>query len=210
MKAGDKTHLAPHSKLPARLAGKAGVPVLGKRSRIAVIGAGPAGTFFADTALKISKEKNLEVSIVLFDGKDFTERGIKGCNLCAGVISETLENHLKARGIVLPSEKVLERIEGYSFQGKVGGVQLKHPMNRKSITTVFRGNGPRLSSEGSNVSFDDYLLEHVQKKGLRVIRRLVKRIELSKEPVKPIRIVYEVGKREVVYEADLVWLQSAA
>ncbi len=173
-------------------------------SKIAIIGAGPAGTFFADVAAEIASSKGIEVSIALFDGKDFTQKGIGGCNLCAGVISETLEMRLRARGIVLPDEKVQQKIEGYSLNGKTGSVLLRHPLKRKRITTVFRGNGPRLSNEWGNVSFDDYLLKHARSKGSRVIRRLVKRVELSEDPGTPLKIFYAVDKEELVYEADLV------
>ena len=59
-------------------------------AKIAVIGAGPAGTFFANFAYHLAKEKGLEVAITIFDGKDFNLVGPPSCNLCAGVISRNL------------------------------------------------------------------------------------------------------------------------
>ncbi|MCK5093087.1 MAG: hypothetical protein KAR18_00085, partial [Spirochaetes bacterium] len=89
-------------------------------SKIAVIGAGPAGAFFADFAMHRARERRLNLSITLFDGKDFTQSGPKGCNLCAGVISETLIDRMCSIGIVLPEEKIQRKIEGYYLRLKTG------------------------------------------------------------------------------------------
>lgn len=137
-------------------------------AKIAVIGAGPAGTFFADFASQLAEERGFRVSITLFDGKDFTMEGPTGCNLCAGVISETLVKRLEERGIVIPDERVQRRIEGYHLWGRAGGLLLRHRKGEKRITTVFRGNGPRFSGQSGNISFDDYLLERVKRKGIQV------------------------------------------
>lgn len=173
-------------------------------STIAVIGAGPAGVFFADFAEQLAREKGLDISIVLFDGKDFTQRGPRGCNLCAGVISETLVERLKGRGIVLPREKVQRKIAGYCLNERSGSFLLTHPLKESRITTVFRGNGPRAAGHGGNISFDDYLLEQVRSKGVKVIDRLVKRIELSSDLRNPARVIYEKNNVESILEADLV------
>ena len=173
-------------------------------STIAVIGAGPAGAFFADFAEQFAREKDLNISIVLFDGKDFTQGGPRGCNLCAGVISETLVEHLKGRGIVLPKEKVQRKIAGYCLNGRAGSFLLTNPLRESRITTVFRGNGPRIASQRGNISFDDYLLEQVRSKGVKVIGQLVKRIELAPDPGNPAKVIYRKGKVESIIEADLV------
>jgi len=173
-------------------------------SSIAIIGAGPSGTFFADSAVQWAIKKNLNLNIVLFDGKDFTQSGPRGCNLCAGVISETLLALLKDRGILLPREKVQRIIKGYCLHGRAGSYLLTNPKQSSGITTVFRGNGPRQSSPGGNVSFDDYLLQHVRDKGLTVIPHLVKRIELPQNHENPVQVIYEVDGQEMVFQADLV------
>ena len=173
-------------------------------SKIAVIGAGPAGSFFANFAMHLAQERGLNLSIVLFDGKNFTREGPQGCNMCAGVISETLVNHLEAQGIVLPEEKVQRKIEGYYHWASAGGLFLKHPMNEKRIIAVFRGNGPRLSSQKGNISFDDYLLEQVRRMGLEVINKPVNLIQLPLDPKKSVRVIYGIGKEESTFEADLV------
>ncbi len=40
-------------------------------SHIAVIGGGPAGSFFAHFASKIAKEKGIDIKITIFEGKNF-------------------------------------------------------------------------------------------------------------------------------------------
>ena len=73
-------------------------------SKIAIIGGGPAGSFFAHFAQKWSTQKGIDVSVTIFYGKDFLQRGPKGCNLCAGVIAESLNKRMKEEeqiGIVL-------------------------------------------------------------------------------------------------------------
>jgi len=178
--------------------------VLRNGSRIVVIGAGPAGVFFADRATELARKRGLDISIQLFDGKDFTQSGQKGCNLCAGVISETLVNNLKSRGIVLPDEKVQRKIDGYYLQMRAGGFVLKHPQHAQRIVTVYRGNGPRVSNQSENVSFDDYILERVLQKGPTVINKPVKNILLPQKSGDRVGIIFGIDKNESTIEADLV------
>jgi flavin-dependent dehydrogenase len=178
--------------------------VLRNGSRIVVIGAGPAGVFFADRAMELARKRGLDISVLLFDGKDFTQSGPKGCNLCAGVISETLVNNLKSRGIVLPDEKVQRKIDGYYLRMRAGGFELKHPQHAQRIITVYRGNGPRESSQSENVSFDDYLLERVLEKGPTVMNKPVKHILLPKDNGDRVRIIFGIDKHESTIDADLV------
>ena len=178
--------------------------VLKDGSKIAIIGAGPAGSFFADFAFDLALKKDIKISLVLFDGKDFTQTGPRGCNLCAGVISESLNDSLLSRGIVLSGEKIQRKIEGYYLRLRSGGFLLKHPLNKKPITTVFRGNGPRWQDRIGNISFDDYLLEHIQKKGVEVIHEPVKDIRLPTITSDKVKIIYGIGRNEKILEADLM------
>ena len=177
---------------------------LSNGSRIAILGAGPAGAFFAGFALTLARQKGLDLSIVVSDGKDFTRSGPLGCNLCAGVISETLVKDLDKIGISLQEERVQRRIAGYDFHVRAGRLELRHPQNSEQITTVFRGNGPRFFSTEASVSFDDYLLDHVRSRGVTVVPKLVRRIELSEDPRQPVRVVCDRAAEESVFEADLL------
>jgi flavin-dependent dehydrogenase len=150
-------------------------------SRIAVIGGGPAGAFFAHFARRRAEMQGLDVAITIFDGKNFLERGPRGCNLCAGVISSSLEARLKEEDILLPESRVLSRIEGYRIY--IGG-QILHltcaENHQPPIATVFRGNGPRLSSFPEVVSFDDHLLNDARAHGTEIIPLPVWKIELPR------------------------------
>ena len=76
-------------------------------SRIAIIGGGPAGAFFAHFAYKYAEEIGIHITVTIFDGKDFLKNGPKGCNLCAGVIAESLNTKLKDEGIFLPEKRII-------------------------------------------------------------------------------------------------------
>lgn len=179
--------------------------VLKDGSKIAIIGGGPAGSFFAHFAQKWSLKKGINVSIVIFDGKDFLQRGPKGCNLCAGVISESLNQKLKEEGIFLPEKRIINRVEGYCLHVDSEHLLLSCAENEKNtIATVFRGNGPRYSTFPENISFDDFLLSWAQDRGAEVVSQPVWEIRLPENKSEPISLYF--GKRENLqkFEADLV------
>ncbi|MFB0566910.1 MAG: NAD(P)/FAD-dependent oxidoreductase [Candidatus Aminicenantaceae bacterium] len=174
-------------------------------SNIAVIGGGPAGSFFAHFAQKWSLEKEIDTSISIFDGKDFLQSGPTGCNLCAGVIAESLNQKLKDEGIFLPDKRIVNRIEGYCLHVDNEQLLLTCTENDKNaIATVFRGNGPRYFTYPENISFDDFLLSWAQDRGAKVISQPVWEIKLPEDKTKPIILYF--GKRNQLqkFEADLV------
>lgn len=123
-------------------------------SNIVVIGGGPAGSFFAHFALRLAKKYGLKVIATILDGRDFIQRGPVGCNMCAGVLSETLIEKMESQRIILPKTRVQQEINGYYFQTREHGIQLHHPKpgHTPKIITVFRGNGPRFSELTTNIS----------------------------------------------------------
>ena len=174
-------------------------------SKIAIIGGGPAGSFFAHFAQKWIAKKGIDVSTTIFDGKDFLQRGPRGCNLCAGVIAESLNEKLKEEGIFLPEERIINRVEGYCLHVNNNDLLLSCAENDKnSIATIFRGNGPRYSTFPEIISFDDFLLSWVQERGTKVIPQPVWKIKLPKKKNNPISLLH--GKKESLneFEADLV------
>ncbi len=170
--------------------------------RIAVIGAGPAGTFFAYLAQEAAHRAHLDVSITIFDGKPFEQPGPPGCNMCAGVISETLSEKLHDIGLKLPPNRVQMEVEKYNLSTPFHSISLYKRRRRFPIYTVFRGNGPRDLSSGENVSFDDWLLDQCRSKGIGVIPQMVRDIVLPIDRRDPIRLTY--GRHEDFYEAHLV------
>lgn len=173
-------------------------------SKIAIIGGGPAGSFFAHFAQKWAAEKGIEVSITVFDGKDFLQRGPRGCNLCAGVIAESLNKKLKQEGIFLPEERIINRIDGYMLHVGNKSLLLSCAENEKStIATVFRGNGPRFSTFPEIISFDDFLLSWVQDKGAEVIPHPVWDIELPGKKTGSISVYFGERGNLQKFDADL-------
>jgi len=178
---------------------------LGNGSRVAIIGGGPAGAFFAHFIQKYARERNITIKTVIFDGKDFLQKGPKGCNLCAGVIAESLHQKLNEEGIFLPDKRIINRIDGYSVHIGQETLVLKGENGKKSsIVTVFRGNGPRYSDFPVTVSFDDFLLSFAQDQGAEVVSLPVWEITVPNNKYDPLTLSYRDGKIQKYFEADLI------
>jgi flavin-dependent dehydrogenase len=148
-------------------------PTLQDGSRIAVIGAGPAGSMFSYFLLNMADAVALDVSVDIYEPRRFCHRGPAGCNHCGGVVSESLVQRLATEGIMLPDEVVQRGIESYTLHMDVGDVEIATPLMEKRIAAIYRGNGPRNSEPLDTESFDGFLLQKAQEKGANVIRRLV-------------------------------------
>ncbi len=173
-------------------------------SNIAVIGGGPAGSFFAHFAQKWATKIGINISITIFDGKDFLQRGPQGCNLCAGVIAESLNKKLKEEGIYLPEERIINRVDGYLFHVDSKSLLLSCEENEdNTIATVFRGNGPRFSSFPEIISFDDFLLSWAQDRGAEIIPYPVWDIELPKKKTGSISVFFGERGNAQKFGADL-------
>ena len=175
-------------------------------SKIAIIGGGPGGSFFAHFASAYAKEAGLDVSVKIYDRKSFCQRGPRGCNMCAGVISENLFNSMEEEGISIANFCVQRKIEGYCFQTQDESVVLHHPVvgHKPKIVTVFRGNGPLQSEHEGNISFDDYLLNHVKKQGVEITFEIVKDFKLPDRDGDPVKVISGDGNSKSEFEADLV------
>jgi len=127
-------------------------------SKIAVIGGGPTGAFFSIFALKMAKMMDLDLSVTIFDSKDFSKDGPLGCNRCGGIISELLVQTLAVEGISLPDSVVRRGIHSYRLHTPEGDVSITTPHYERTIATISRGAGPRgLSGQGKK-SFDEFLM----------------------------------------------------
>ena len=108
-------------------------------SRIAVIGAGPAGSMFSYFFLTMAETIGLDVGVDMFEPRHFCHRGPAGCNHCGGVVSETLIQRLATEGIVLPDCVVQRGIESYTLHMDVGDVEIATPLMEKRIAAIYRG-----------------------------------------------------------------------
>ena len=142
-------------------------------SRVAVIGAGPAGSMFSYFFLNMAEMMGLDVSLDVYEPRRFCHRGPAGCNHCGGIVSESLVQRLATEGIRLPDCVVQRGIESYTLHMDVGDVEIATPLMEKRIAAIYRGNGPRSSEPLDTHSFDGYLLDLAQEKGAQLIPSLV-------------------------------------
>ena len=142
-------------------------------SRVAVIGGGPAGSFFSFFLLDTAKRIDLDVHVDIYEPRDFSRPGPIGCNMCGGIISESLVQMLATEGIILPPTVVQRGIDSYMLHMDVGSVRIETPLQEKRIGAVYRGPGPRDLKEVKWGSFDGYLQNLAIEKGANVINQRV-------------------------------------
>jgi flavin-dependent dehydrogenase len=150
-------------------------------SKVAVIGAGPAGSMFSYFLLSMAETVGLELDVDIFEPRGFCHRGPAGCNHCGGIVSESLVQRLATEGIRLPDCVVQRGIESYTLHMDVGDVEIATPLMEKRIAAIYRGNGPRSSEPLDTHSFDGYLLDLAKQKGARVIPRLVTGVQREED-----------------------------
>ncbi len=151
--------------------------VLRDGARVAVVGGGPAGSFFSFFLLKMAEAIDLDVEVDIFEPRFFTRGGPSGCNHCGGIVSESLVQILAAEGINLPTEVVQRGIESYVVHMDVGSVAIQSPAKESRIAALYRGNGPRGGGDPQWDSFDGYLQSIAVEKGARVRHKLVTAVE---------------------------------
>ncbi len=154
---------------------------LADQARIAIIGGGPAGSMAGFFLKELSQRIGMTVHVDLYEPKDYNRFGPQGCNMCAGVISESLVQTLAAEGIELPSKVVQRGIDSYVLHTtECQPVTIDTPADDLRIATVYRGSGP-LEPKGKLEwrSFDGYLLELAQQHGVTLIHQRVTDIQWS-------------------------------
>lgn len=97
--------------------------------------------------------------------------------MCAGIVSESLIQMLATEGINLPSVVAQRGINSYVVHTPEGRTAIKAPGDEKRIATVYRGAGPRNSSQTTRWrSFDGHLLELAVDKGAQRIPEKVAKV----------------------------------
>lgn len=150
--------------------GNASPLALGNGSRVAVMGGGPAGSLFSYFLLDLAEKVDLQLQVDVYEPRDFSLVGPPGCNMCAGIVSESLIQLLAVEGIRLPPDVVQRGVDTYVLHTDVGKTRFETPHLEKRIGAVFRGAGPLGMKEFEWSSFDGYLLEQAVQKGARWIR----------------------------------------
>lgn len=142
-------------------------------SRVGVIGGGPAGSFFSIFLLDLAERMGLDVEVDIYEPRDYTKPGPVGCNMCGGIISESLVQNLAAEGINLPPTVIQRGIDSYMLHMDVGSVRIETPLQEKRIGAVYRGPGPRDIQEIKWGSFDGFLQNLAIERGANVINQRV-------------------------------------
>lgn len=145
-------------------------------SRVAVIGGGPAGSFFSYFLLETAKRIDLDLQLDIYEPRDFSRSGPIGCNMCGGIISESLVQMLATEGIILPPTVVQRGIDSYMLHMDVGSVRINTPLREKRIAAVSRGPGPRDLKEVKWQSFDGHLQKLTAAEGANIINQRVREI----------------------------------
>ncbi len=146
---------------------------LGDGSRVGVIGGGPAGSLFAYFLLTFARHLDMKLSVDVYEPRDFSRSGPVGCNMCGGIVSESLMQALALEGISLPSTVVQRGIDSYVLHTDDDRIRLETPLRERRIAAVHRGGGPRGAGESKWGGLDSHLLALAQSLGARVVRARV-------------------------------------
>jgi 2-polyprenyl-6-methoxyphenol hydroxylase-like FAD-dependent oxidoreductase len=83
--------------------------------RVGVVGGGPAGSLFAQYALRFAEQAGSQLQVTIYEGKDFHRRGPMGCNMCAGLIPNQVLSQLTELELQFPPDMFLGTIAEYAL-----------------------------------------------------------------------------------------------
>lgn len=146
-------------------------------SKIAVIGSGPAGSLFAYFLLEMAGRVGTQLEVDIFESRKFAVPGPAGCNMCGGIISETLVQNLAIEGVNLPTGVIQRGIQSYVLHTDVGVARIATPLEEMRIGAVHRGAGPKDAKEQRWESFDHHLQAKALAAGAHLLQTRVEKIE---------------------------------
>lgn len=101
--------------------------------RIGVVGGGPAGSFFSYFLLDMAREIDVDLHLDVYEPRDFSKPGPTGCNMCGGIISESLVQTLAAEGIELGPEVIQRAIDSILFTWTSAMCASRHHVGRSAL-----------------------------------------------------------------------------
>ena len=142
---------------------------LGDGARVGVIGGGPAGSLFAQFLLRFAERMELALSVDIYEPRDFSKPGPAGCNMCGGIVSESLVQALAIEGITLPADIVQRGIDSYVLHTDTERLRIDTPLQEKRIAALHRGGGPRDITAIKGGGLDGYLLTLARDLGAKIV-----------------------------------------
>ncbi len=154
-------------------------PKLKPGSCVAVIGGGPAGSFFVLHLLKRAQAAGLPLSVTLFERKTFDLPGPPGCNMCAGILSSHVVRGLQELGLAIPSSAIMGHLHRYVLHWHQSSIAIEQPDASRQILSVFRGAGPKAGALPPEASFDAFLLSQAEAAGATLVPERVLEVAFS-------------------------------
>jgi len=106
----------------------------------------------------MARRVGLDLHVDIYEPRNFEGIGPKSCNMCGGIVSESLVQNLAAEGVRLPPDVVQRTLDSYRLHTDVGDAHIATPQGERRIAAVHRGCGPRDMKQVTIRSFDAYLL----------------------------------------------------
>jgi flavin-dependent dehydrogenase len=140
--------------------------------RVAIVGGGPAGSFFAVHLLREARRLGLSIEVVIVEkrpptGPECEGYQCRGCNYCAGIISPRLNEVLEKDGLAIPKEIIQGQIDHVWIHGQWKNFRLRVPKEQR-MYSVYRGSLPG-RRQGRPMGFDGFLLGEAVKEGAQIL-----------------------------------------
>lgn len=166
------------------------------KDRVAVLGGGPAGAFFAIFLLRLAKKAHLDICVTIIDRRMVKEPGrplqeLKGCNFCAGIISPRLQKKLTENRIRISPDIICEKFTHIWIHGLWKNFPLRVPLGQ-GIFSVFRGTLPP-DREGMIQGLDGFLLKKAIELGANIVTGEAKSIDYTQAHKPRLKITSPLG-----------------
>ena len=177
---------------------------------VAIVGGGPAGSFFAIQLLREARRLNRQIDVVIVEkrapiGKGEVTQECRGCSFCAGGISPRLHQILEQQRLSVPDEIIQGRFDYVWIQGQWKNFRLRVPKDMR-MYSVFRGSLPG-RRDGNPAGFDGFLLGEAVKEGARMVYGKVEALAYCESGLPKLTIKMDSGE-SVPLDASFVTIAT--